>query len=281
MNSNFFVSYVKSFERKAGTASDFSFVLNVPTQHNFDSVSMIQASIPKSYYIIDEGRNQLVLREGGVDITITLPVGNYSRRVFAKVLQALLTANSPNGYVYGIGVPNAGIGPDNGKFQFMVTNSGPAPTVSPIQFILPQTSSPCLQMGFPIGATVTFIGGLLESQNITVFQATSMLYISCDLVDNNGTTILQDINSTTPDFTELVFQVGDAGGIFTNVKKLRGTWSNTIRMTLRNIYGEVVNLNGLEWACSLLFWNSKAGSTYEEPKYHDVEDFQSAYDESY
>ncbi len=252
------VCYVNSLNRLGGHSGDFSYRIDLPPRNRFDSVCMLQASIPKTFYLIANGRNTFVLREGVLSATITIPNGNYSRQQFAFTLQTGLNAMSPNAWLYRIIVPSPK-GGDNGKYRYLVTLAdGVTPTPSQPSFVLPRTSSPALPMGFPIDTTVTFVAGVLDSTNITLLQATDVIYIIADCVSNNGTGILQDLNTVTPDFSAIIYQVGDSGGVKANRRQLVSNQTNGFRFKLTNVYNETLDLNGLECQFSLLFWDSKA-----------------------
>src|SRR5690554_6423581 len=98
-----------------GTHSKFSYKIDMKGAV-YNKMCLLQAIIPKSYYMIDSGNNTFVLDEGGQEATITIPVGNYSRESFMNKLTTLLNNASPNGFTYSMSVPNTLTDPETGLF---------------------------------------------------------------------------------------------------------------------------------------------------------------------
>ena len=98
--------YVNSRERIAGTDENFTYAINFPQDHDFDTVVCLNALIPKSYYLIQDGtfENIFQLQENTV-VTVTVPIGSYLLSAFRTTIGALLTAASPNGLTYTLTYP--------------------------------------------------------------------------------------------------------------------------------------------------------------------------------
>ena len=266
MNPDHFITYINSKDRLStgsnNTSSDFTFSIDIPPG-NYDSVCLLQASIPKSYYVIPRNFSTFNLLENSVahgpsSTLVVIPYGNYSRKTLTSMLQILLTAASPNHYTYQVTYSTV---PDTGKFAFVVNSLFPG-DLNP-SIVVPNTSTPSQQMGFNYGSTNTFVPidgkpgySYLESTNICNLQATEMIYVLSDMVSNNGSNVLQDINSSSPDFSMITFEVGLFGGIEANHKHLLHNQTNRFSLTLVNADSEVVDLNGLNWQCSIMFWDS-------------------------
>ena len=129
----------------------------------------MQASIPKSFYLVSAPYNKFQLLETGTTSsgtasgtfgtvstngtikTITLAVVNYSKTNMIVCLQTMLTlASSLNSttatkYVYTVSYPLMNY-PNTGKFTYSVAN---LITAQP-QIILPSTSTVYLPMGFKL-----------------------------------------------------------------------------------------------------------------------------------
>ena len=97
------IFYVDSHNKLSGTHSNFSYYLEYQNEE-YDVV--LQATIPKSYYLVQAGKNTFVLNENGNHVVISMPLGNYSRTSFRFQLQEQLNTNSPLGYTYVISIPN-------------------------------------------------------------------------------------------------------------------------------------------------------------------------------
>ena len=107
---------INSDNRTSGTNSNFTIQLPNLDQR-YDRVSLVSASIPKTYYNISAPYNTFTFQEGIQTLTITVPVGNYSFTSFASVVQSLLISNSFNSITY-VCIPNLTLG----KLQILSNN---------------------------------------------------------------------------------------------------------------------------------------------------------------
>lgn len=246
------IAYVDSHNAQEGTDTHFSYTIQLPSMARFDSVCVLQASIPKSFYLIATGFNTFTLIENGVTSTVTIPVGNYTRRALQLTLQTVLNDASPGHLAYTVTVPNAASEVDTGKFGYTVV-----PDTSQVSFVFGQTYQPCEALGFDIGSTNQFFFGSLRSSNVCRLQAKSTIYIKSNCVDNGGTGILQAVFGADPDFSVINFQIGNAGGISANRKELIISRNNRFVFIITDEDGVQLDTNGLSVAFSLLIWDSK------------------------
>ena len=79
---------------QAPNKSNFQYTMTL--DNDFDSVVVLQASIPISYYMVQDGYDSFILRENGVNTTITINEGNYNANTFLTTIINLLNASSPN-----------------------------------------------------------------------------------------------------------------------------------------------------------------------------------------
>ena len=176
--------YVDSRNRISGTDSNFTFAIPLKKDETFTHVCILDAVIPKSYYLIRAGKNTFTLVENGTLITVTIPTGNYSRRSFQATLQTLLTAASLNGWTYTITYPTATSAADTGKYIYTVTNnSGSQPS-----FIF--TTNVFEQLGFNLNSTHTFSNNTITSANVIKMQQEDALFIHSDIASNGKDSIL-------------------------------------------------------------------------------------------
>src|SRR5690348_10882746 len=89
--------YVNSRQRLSGTHSNFTYEVPIPTDSKFTHACVMSASVPKSFYLVANGRNTFTIQEDAKTATITVPVGNYTRSGFQIKLTELLNTASPNG----------------------------------------------------------------------------------------------------------------------------------------------------------------------------------------
>jgi hypothetical protein len=192
--------YINSKNRLSGTDSNFSFNLEIPQNQDYDKVVVLQASIPKSYFLVESGYNTFQLQEDTSAVTITIPVGSYTRRSFQTTLQQKLRSYSPHGYVYTVSYPNTSQDADTGKFTYSVTGNG---LIQP-KFIF--TTNLNEQLGFDRNSTNSFVANTLDSQNVIKLQAEDTLYLHSDLVANGTDNVLQEIfANSNPSYSSINF----------------------------------------------------------------------------
>lgn len=263
--SHHFIAYVNSKLRSSGSSSDFTYTIDLPKNtgyDSYDSICMLQASIPKSYYLINTGRNMFTLVEGISQATVVIPRGNYTRRSFAIVLGTQLNLASPNGLNYTISVPNVTNGPETGKYLITITNNV---TDIPVSLVFGSNSSPAAQMGFPPESTNDFTNDTLESAYVCQLQISQSVFILCDNVINGHTHILQEIFTASPDFSNISFNVGLSGGLEANGKRLKSALTNSWHFKIMTPDYELIDLEGLDVVFSLVLWKSISQKIESEP----------------
>lgn len=239
MNTSGKLFYVDSRNRISGTDSDFEITLDLPTDIAHNAINVLECSIPKSYFLIDEPNNTFELVELGTPTTITIQPGNVNRRSFSGILGNILTTNSPNGWTYVITYPNTSSQIDDGRYVFTVSgNGGNQP-----QFIF--TNGLWEQMGFNRNSTNVFVGDVLKSTNTIKLNREDTLFIRCNQINNNGNDILTPVfTSSNPDYSSIVYQNVEPSynyRLFYN--ELSGP--TTFRFRLTNESNEIINLQGI------------------------------------
>lgn len=239
--------YVRSQDRTntSDSISDFTYEINL-TDPEFDSVCLKSCSFPKSWYIIQAGYNTFTLREASVNYTITIPPGNYNTRSLTTEISLLLTSATVSTYTY---VADIALSTEvqTGKILFSVSgNAGAQPS------LIFGASSPYLQLGFAAGSTNVFVGDTLTSTNVIYLQqANDIILVSDVCKQNNGDyPILQALYINSPDFTSILYLCPDVGGYACDLNY----HSSTYRFTLMDHDGRILNLNGLNWSFSLVFF---------------------------
>jgi hypothetical protein len=237
MNGKLF--YIDSRKRTSGTDSDFFITLDIPVDNKYNAITCLQASIPKSYFLIDTPNNTFELVELGVPTTITLTPGNVNRRSFASILGTLLTSNSPNGWTYIITYPNASSQVDDGRYTFTVSgNSGNQP-----EFIF--TNGLWEQTGFNKNSTNVFVGDELKSVNTIKLVREDTLFIRSDKIDNSGNDILTPVfTSSNPDYSSIVYNNFEPSYNY-RIMNTAVSGSTTFNFRLTNEDGDVINLQGI------------------------------------
>ena len=260
------IFYIDSQNRlnQADTSSNFTVRVDMPPLNHYNRICVLQASIPKSYYLITDGQNTLTLNEPGTtsltngSLTsdfgsvsssgsstklITFKVGNYSKSSIMNAFYDLfkkassLNINPLHRYVYNIGYPLP-IYSTQGKFSFSVSS---LITTAP-QIIFSSSSILHRPLGFNIGSTKFFpSSSTLTSTNVINLQAKDTLFIKSGVVSSSNLSVLQEIYSTTtPDFCCITF---NQTNVEMNSKELM-TNSNNFSFTLTDEDNNILDLNG-------------------------------------
>jgi len=246
------IFYVNSRNRVSGTDSDFTYTFDYKDK-DYDHVVVLQASIPKSYYLVQEGRNTFFLNEDGNQTIVTVPRGNYTRSSFMAQLTTSLNAASYHNWVYIVTIPLLSTTGDTGLYTFSVAgNSGIQP-----QFIIQIALFE--QLGFNENTTYTFTGDQLISVNVIKLQLEDTIYIQSDIASNGVDNILQEVFAMdSPDFGNLIWVCPD---IEAYSKQLGTNNSNVYRFYLTDEDGNLINLNGQNMVMTVMMF--KKQNVYE------------------
>lgn len=226
LNSQIF--YIDSHDLINGNHGDFSITLPLAVGKEVDTVVLLNASIKKSFYLIEDGKNTFILKEGDKTVIITIPEGNYGFTSFKIQLQSLLNTNSPNSWVYTIITPNTATSASTAKYTYNCVGGNP-------EFIF--TDYIYEQMGFNINSINIFINNTLISIVPANFNI-DVIRIHSDMIGNHKDNILQVINANVPDFSSMKYECID---IEANSKPLIKQ-SNTYRFFIMDEEGRQKDL---------------------------------------
>jgi hypothetical protein len=247
-----FVGYVDSKDRLSGTTSNFTSIIDLPP-NDFNRVCLLQASIPKSWYLFDSTNNTFTLQENTSTTTITIPVGNYNRVSFGVILQSLLNTASQllggiNFNTYTITYPNKTLQTDNNKYTFSYTTMGTARTAS---FIFSNNyCGPCF--GFNNGSTNPFVTQSLVSVNAINLASKTRLFLKSNVCSLANQQILQEIfSSSVQDNSIVTYQQNE---IDANSKLFLAQDDNAFSFQICDRFNKVIDLNGLDMVISLYFY---------------------------
>jgi hypothetical protein len=249
-----YYDFVDSDNADSGHTGDFTYTINLPQNHNYDSVTLRAGSFPKSYYTVREGLNHFTLTELNGTVTITIPAANYSMLSFKEVLQTELNAQSPGGYTYSINMELSNNTGDTGKYTYTVSgNNGDQPI-----FNFPIISLLYKQMGFNHNSTNTFVANTLVSPNICNFVGVSGLYLISDCVNGAnvgagiGSNILELIlpNNTQP-LSNINFLNPDP---INSAKKLKSGFGPIFNFKICDLDDKIINFNGVSCNFTLCFF---------------------------
>ena len=254
------IYFINTVNKLEGRNGDFKYEINIPQTENFDRVCVLQASIPLSFYLVQDGVNTFILRESingnNFDRTITIPIGNYNYQTFQETIINLLNSNSPTGLTYSCtySKPQA-------KFTWSaVVRPPPLYIAYTGTFSLIFNSHISQQFGFDKVSTNTSVNQSLTSENTVNFIPESTIYIHSDISDSD-TDILQEVysNNTVP-YSQVTYQ------LTTNVeaysKKLKTDRQNAFRFYITNEEGDILNTNGQRVLLTLLIYKKDNFTSY-------------------
>lgn len=237
--------YLDSHNRVSGSHSNFSIQLDYKNEE-YDHCVVLQATIPKSYYLIKSGKNTFTLDENGDQVIITMPIGNYSRTSFAYQLRYQLNTNSPNGCIYQISIPNNMQTGDTGLYTWTVSNnSGIQPSFIIGNFLYEQ-------LGFNPNATYLFTGDTLTSINVVRFQLEDSIFIHSDIATNGDDNVLQEmLGCQNTDFSTITFLCPDVEAY---AKPITSNNNNIYNFYLTDEDDFEIDLNGQNVVFTLLLF---------------------------
>lgn len=204
---------INSNERDFGTHSDFSITLPLSSQE-VNRIVVLDASIKRSFYLIEEGLNTFELTELDETVTINVPQGNYNFNSFRIVLQNLLNTNSPKHWNYTVTIPNTSVSASTAKYTFTCVGGDPIFTFQNYLYE---------QFGFASRSSVNFVGGSLISSFPVLFNKDT-LHIHSDACYNGKDNILQVVSASGADFSSLKYVCLDVEANSKNIVKNTNTF---------------------------------------------------------
>ena len=198
-------------------------------------LSVQSASIPYSFYNVDYFNNKLVYSvNGGSDIIITIPQGNYSTTSLKNYLSSVLT---------GFSITYSSL---NNTFSF---------THSTSNFVF-KNSSTCMEiLGFDETDDYISTAKVLTSVNsINLFTIRNIYIASNNLSLNN-------INNSTPNLCNILASIPLTSGAnsvitYSNTNNVKTGVNDVKNFTLLQVAltdqdGDILDLNGCHWSLTL------------------------------
>jgi hypothetical protein len=248
------IIFINSYDRTIGSSDNFT--VNISNQlksnHDYEKISLVNCSIPKSYYLINNTSNELIINESGIDKYIYIQNGNYSLLSLCSWLNN--SANlSPYGIIYTYNFnPNI----QTGKITISVTgNSG-----NNVIFKFANDNNPGLILGFEEEINYTFNSNII-SPNICNMELTNSISICSDIVEN------EILFSITPNVLAYNYINYQNNSLDITSKKINRQIRNNIRIyLLDNISGKAINLNGVNMSLSIVLFSSDIKNVYYKVK---------------
>lgn len=231
--------------------ADFS---GISLEKSYNRVVLTKASVPVSYYVIQNGSNTFTLTENATSVLISIDPGNYNANSFAIKVSQLLSTFSPGHYSYKMTFPNNFTQNNTGKYTYEVN------TIVPTISITLGNTTLAEQFGFERNTTHTFTklvsSSILISDVILKFVPEDTLYIHSDLVDNEFDNVLDSIffdNSSV--FGITAYQCTDIYGFS---KRLVKSVNRSPLFTITDESGGPIFFNKLNVCFQIMLW-------YEDP----------------
>jgi len=233
-----------SDERSAGTNSNF---LSIPQNlglNDYDSVALIQASIPRSFYNIPPNSSFTVI-QNGTPIQCSIPVGSYNKYTLRSTLQTTLNTIT-DGRVYSV-VYNTS--PDLFKYEFSFTGG-----TGGVSFVF--ASSLYKQLGFNRNSTNTFSTTTLKtltSTNCINLSLYNKCYIKSNIIQDSNDDILIEIFSYGS-FPMLAYCYFSPPILESNIKVFNSNNINSWNFSICDVDGFLIDLNEISWGVSVMLF---------------------------
>jgi hypothetical protein len=247
------IIFINSYDRTIGSSDNFT--VNISNQlksnHEYEKISLVNCSIPKSYYLINNTSNELIINENGIDYYVYIQNGNYS---LLSLCNWLNTANNLSQYgvtyLYNFN-PNI----QTGRITISVTNNNGNDVI----FKFSNENNPALILGFE-EINYTF-NSYIISPNICNMELTNSISICCDIVEN------EILFSITPNVLAYNYINYQNSNLDLTCKKINRQIRNNIKIyLLDNISGKSINLNGVNMSLSIVLFSSDIKNVYYKVK---------------
>jgi len=255
------IIYVDSDEALSGTPGDFTY--QILLNDRYDRVMVIDANIPKSFYLVSNSANTFITVENSVSRLLTIPIGNYTAATTSSssnvsfIVQALSVLNTGSALVY-----SASVSAYTNNITFTATGG------TWNQLIFPSSSGLYRQFGFAYNSTNTPVANVLAARSPPVMQLSNVVFIrsnlqECDVQQVSGG-ILQSISCVNnPNLSSIVYQAAldpkYLGKKFSNQQRIYRFW-------ITDADGYSLDLNGCPVNFSLLFFNHDDSTTVLKQK---------------
>jgi hypothetical protein len=252
--------------------SNFDILIDFPnnTIKEYDSVCLIDVTIPKSYYAIQEGLNSFILKEeisrdGSfppnityIDTSVRIEPGNYSATSFATILETRLNEEKINPKNYTNYLFSVSFDVRVGKFSISLNFAEP---LQSYVWGLSFSNYMFNRLGFDPNRDYLYNTGIYLTKPYTL--------ISPNVIDMSPETdilIKSTLISGAIDGNDnILYDVSTAGvppfGI-TNISNINitdhtrelNTTTNIFNFQLVDEFNNPINMNKVDWSCTLFFY---------------------------
>jgi hypothetical protein len=235
------IYYISSNYRSTGNITDFKIQLQIDKTQEYTHCGVISATIPNTYYIVQNNYNTFQLIENNVIKTITVAAGNYNITQFINTVKQLLNANSSaifsltyssqtNKIIYSF-IGNISEG--NARIKIIGSNL-------------------YRLMGFDKESDNMFVNNTITSTNVVNFVLNPTIYIHSDIVAAYDDNVLQEINSNNNNpMSNITFQNNN---ILEISKKISSSKNGIYDFYLQDNDDQIIDLNGNDFSFSLILF---------------------------
>lgn len=248
-----------SKDRIGGSNSDF---ISQPIDlgiNKYDSVCLVQASIPRSFYNVATNYNTFTITEPAPllrTFSVSLTPASYNKINLATSLGTAMTSASlasGNAWTYSVSYPSALVG-DTFKYTFSVTGNG----VNQPSLIF--TTNMNRQLGFEENTTYAFTSNSLVSVNCINLSYITRAFIKSNVCLNAQDGILEEILNYGS-FPMLSLCYYQQLSFDLNTRTYNDSVTNAWNFSIVDSFDRLIDLNGIPWSFSLVFY--KRNDTHE------------------
>lgn len=251
--------HFSSVDRQSGTASDFTIACSIPIPPSgldFNRLAVVDLALPKSWYLVVAPFNTFQLVEKKVAVTVTVPPGNYNLQQWITQVPVIITAASPNNWVYTATRVTV---PDLGVALYTVAGSG---GLQP-SFIVNAGGDLSQQLGFATG-TWTFASNSLQGTIPYNGTGDFGVRLRSDLGEAEGDQTIADVMDCglSPPGSIIRFQLQEC---LAQTKRFHRTGSTAFRFWLVSATsGRPIDTNGLPLTCHIKIYRLEDNAIWVE-----------------
>lgn len=227
--------------RQLTSSTDFTIEIANVVSQPYLLYSLKSATIPKTFYNIEQPRNTFTIIDSVGQNTVTIPRGNYTMTNLLAELQTQLNALGVDTYTTSFSDITGKITITSSFANFAIN-----PTLATLGGLVLD------QLGFNLGTQYNAVAGVIEAPNVADISGIKNIYIVID-------EFTQYLRSTTGTFQNFKVQMnGQFGDIiywtdesgyhqYFDIAKANKSAIKTLHIKLVDQYNQIINLNGREW----------------------------------
>jgi hypothetical protein len=246
-----------SSSKGTGTPASFSLTIDLPRNNTFNKVSLIHASIPKGWYMVDSQTDLLYEDSGnpGVPITVQFPSLDVSRNYSITELCAeLVVVLNAAAVSTGSGVTYTCVYNIPRSKLFLTASAGEF-TVN-LSEDTEQGRALIKYLGWNTANTSS--SSNYDSPKRVNLQRYGCLNLRSSICNNSGDDILSELFMADTGSND-VFEFNPSD-VFLTARGMANNQTNSIHVQIADDYGNAINMNGLDWQATIVCYDDRVGS---------------------